>query len=105
MTRQLKYPCYSMMRWSSWMPSDLPPIPCERRVKKGDMWACPHLLSGGTWADCEAGGKREARLAEVKAKVQTKLATDTDRKMVKPDPPPRYDEDFYEFTKWLDENG
>jgi len=25
-------------------------------VKSSDPDACPHLLSGGTWADCEAGG-------------------------------------------------
>lgn len=65
MTRKPKYPCYSMMHWPSWMPSDLPPIPCDRKAKRGDMWGCPYLLAGGTWETCEAGGLREKKEVEV----------------------------------------
>lgn len=54
MTR-IEYPCYHTGRW------DKPIGVCDRKAKKGDMWACPHLLAGGTWENCEAGGKREKK--------------------------------------------
>lgn len=63
MTR-IKYPCYSLLGKPVLMPDNTPPIPCERRAKKGDMWACPHLLAGGTWENCEAGNKAKAPISE-----------------------------------------
>lgn len=48
-------------------------------------------------------GRREQMRTEIRRRLE--VARDRRRRVVAPDPPPRYDDVFFEGTAWLDENG
>jgi hypothetical protein len=59
------------------------------------------LSDMGTAESCSGNGDRSARVAELRARVLAQIAAKGEAR-VAPNPPPRYDDVYYEGLDWLE---